>query len=350
MTGAMLVHVSIVASVEPGGKRTPTGRGCQRSTIFHRGSHQTMASHGEPFFVVGFQRSGTTLLRMMLDNHPGVAIPLDVTGLWARYQEQLDRYTLDDQASVRKLIADLLAEERIRLWPLPLSVDEIAAHRHRSGFPGIIDAFYRAYASRRGKSRWGDKDPGNILRISQVNRWFPNSQIVHLVRDGRGACLSHLAQAFGYDDLLECAAAWREQVWWVRRIGEILGPTRYHELKYESLITAPESELKRLCHFLGLDFAPEMLDYHTKVDQSIPPEKRHIWPLIGEPPRKENADKWKGQLSAGTRICFEKRAGTLLQELGYETGPQPWRGAYTTELRHLLAGAVRAIRARISGK
>jgi hypothetical protein len=300
----------------------------------------------EPFFVIGFQRSGTTLLRVMLDNHPDVAIPLDVTGLWSRYQTQLDRYDLATDGGARRLIADLLADERIKLWQVPLTIDEVASHRALPGYPGVIDAFYRSYAARRGKQRWGDKDPGNIVRIHEIDRWFPNCQVVHIVRDGRGACLSHLSQDFGFDDVLECADAWREQVWWVRRIGEILGPSRYHELQYEALLEAPETELRRLCQFLGLQFSAAMLEYHTRIDQSIPAEKRHIWPLIGDPPRKENAAKWRGQMSPGMQVCFEKRAGALLEELGYQTSPRPWKGAYGTELKHLLSSAFRAVRAR----
>ena len=300
----------------------------------------------EPFFVIGFQRSGTTLLRVMLDNHPDVAIPLDVTGLWSHYLTKLDRYQLETTEGARTIITDLLAEERITLWQVPLTVDEVLSHRAAAGYPGIIDAFYRSYAARRGKTRWGDKDPGNILRLHEIDRWFPASQIVHIVRDGRGACLSHLSQDFGFDDVLTCADAWREQVWWVRRIGEILGGARYHELQYESLLAAPDVELRRLCHFLQLPFAAEMLEYHTHIDRSIPAEKRHIWPLIGEPPRKDNADKWRERMSPGLQVCFEKRAGALLEELGYQTSPRPWRGAYGTELKHMLSSAFRAVKAR----
>jgi Sulfotransferase family len=299
-----------------------------------------------PFFIIGFQRSGTTLLRMMFDNHPQVAIPLDVTGLWNRYYARLGQYDLARDDGVRRLIADLLAEERIKLWQTPLTVEQVLERRTLPGYPGIVDAFYAAYAAHRGKTRWGDKDPGNILRINDLNRWFPDARIVHIIRDGRGACLSHLDQAFGHDDLLACAEAWREEVWWVRQIGDILGPSRYCEVKYEDLVAAPERELRRLCRFLDLEFAPEMLAYHTNIDQSIPSEKRHIWPLIDQPPRKENADKWRDQMSRGTRICFEKRAGSLLRELGYETTPPPWRGAYGTEIRHFLAAAFRVVRAR----
>jgi Sulfotransferase family len=300
-----------------------------------------------PFFVIGFQRSGTTLLRLMLDNHPDVAIPLDVTGLWDRYEQRLSSYDLTKEAGVRSLISAILSEERIRLWEVPLTVDAVADSRQLPGYAGIVDAFNRAYARAKGKSQWGDKDPGNILRVAQLDRWFPTARFVHIIRDGRDACLSHLTQEFGFDDLLACAVAWREEVWWVRQMGELLGSGRYLEVMYERLINEPKQELERVATFLELRFTPEMLTYHERVDQSIPAEKRHIWPLINEPPNKLNAGKWRSAMSPSTQICFEKRAGLLLAELGYDTSPRPWRGAYGTEISFMLRRAYRAVRQRI---
>jgi hypothetical protein len=301
----------------------------------------------EPFFIVGFQRSGTTLLRLMLDNHPDVAIPLDVTGLWSRYEERVGEFDLNSPAGLEQLIAQILTEERIKLWEVPLSVDEVVSRIERPEYPGVIDGFYRAYAAAKGKKRWGDKDPGNIVRIHQLHRWFPAGRIVHIIRDGRGACLSHLGQDFGFDDVLECASAWREQGWWVRKMGEILGPSRYIEVRYEDLVRDPEAHLRRISEFLELAYSSTMLDYHEHVPNSIPDGKRHIWPLIGEPPNADNAEKWRTSLSPADDICFSKRAGDLLTELGYDTAERPWRGAYATELRHLLARGYRALRGRI---
>ncbi len=317
-----------------------------------RWSRQGIFSHvtePPPFFVTGFQRSGTTLLRLMLDNHPDVAIPLDAPELWERYQGKVATYgDLGVEANARALVQDLLAEERIQLWKTPLDVDGVLRFRRLPGYPGIIDAFYRAYAFAHGKSRWGDKDPGNVLRIATLNRWFPDCQVVHIIRDGRAACLSHQTVDFGLGHLMDCANAWREQVTWVRRMGELLGPARYFELRYEDLVAEPQPLLRRLCDFLGLDFQPAMLEYHRNVEASIPAEKRHIWPKIGEPPRADNATRWKTQLSHGAQVCFEKRAGETLHELGYETTPPPWSGAYFTELGFLLQMVMATVRQRLA--
>ena len=85
----------------------------------------------QPFFIVGFQRSGTTLLRMMLDSHPQVAIPLDTTGLWARYEQRLDEFgSLSRAESRRRLVESILSDGRIRLWEPPLTVDDVLDASH----------------------------------------------------------------------------------------------------------------------------------------------------------------------------------------------------------------------------
>lgn len=300
-----------------------------------------------PFFVTGFQRSGTTLLRLMLDSHPDVAIPLDVTGLWSRYAERLDQYdNLQSDDGIRRLIADLLQEERIRLWQVPLEAEAIEASLEARDYPGVIAAFYGAYAAAKGKTRWGDKDPGNMRRLHEIFRWFPGARVVHIIRDGRDACLSQLKQEFGHRDVLPCAADWREQVWWVRSIGEILGPARYHELRYEDLVAAPEDRLREVCAFLDLEYHPAMLEYHRRTADAIPDSKRHIWQMIDKPPVATNTGLWRREFSPALRVCFEKRAGDVLRACGYETLPRA-QGAYLEEVKLMSRRALRAVRQRL---
>lgn len=298
-----------------------------------------------PFFVLGFQRSGTTLLRLMLDSHPDIAIPLDTTGLWDRYERRLAEYgDLKQVVNRDRLVTDLLAEERIRLWRIPLSPDQVLARWQRPGFPGAIAAFYECYAAHYGKHRWGDKDPGNMTRIDQLNRWFPDCRIIHIIRDGRDACLSQLRQDFGFDDLLDCAECWREEVQWVRRMGSILGPSRYLDLRYEDLLEDPPAVLDRVCRLLGVAFDESMLQYHRDVSAAVPESKRHIWQLIDRPPQKDNAGRWKRDLSSGPRIAFEKRTYELLGELGYERFPSRPSGGYLEEFKWFTRRILKAFR------
>ena len=302
----------------------------------------------QPVFIIGFQRSGTSLLRMMLDSHPDVAIPLDTTGLWARYEQRLSEFgPLTDLESRRRLVESILSDERIRLWETPLGVDDVIGASRLPGYPGVIDGFQNAYARAKGKAHWGDKDPGNMGRLGSVLRWFPDARIVHIVRDGRDACMSLLKQDFGGEDLLQCAEAWREQVWWVRQIGRILGESQYFELRYEDLVERPEQVLRELVEFLGFEWSPEMLEYHRRVDEAVPDEKRHIWPLLDRPPQRSALYRWKTDMRRGERVCFEKRAGAVLQDLGYETIVGGASGAYGTELNLLLRRVRAAVRDRL---
>jgi hypothetical protein len=297
-----------------------------------------------PFFVIGFQRSGTTLLRMMLDSHSEIAVPLDTTGLWLRYE---DRFPCDaGEPEVAAAIDALLKEERIRLWHLQAGSAEIRKRLAAFSWPAVVAAFYETYAHERGKRFWGDKDPGNMTRVHVIDRWFPGSRFVHIIRDGRDACLSQLKQSFGYSLVLPCAAAWREQVWWVRAMGSLLGPARYCEVRYEDLVAEPERELHRITAFLGVDYEPGMLLYHQRVDDSIPQEKRHLWPLIDRPPQISNVGGWKRVISPALSTCFEKRAGRLLGELGYERTTEVPSGAYLEEARQFVHAAIHAIRRR----
>jgi hypothetical protein len=302
-----------------------------------------------PFFIVGFQRSGTTLLRLMLDSHPLVSVPLDAVGLWARYAARLGAEFggLATDEDLRRLVEALVAEERIRLWDVDLSAERIIASLVERDFPAVIEAFNAEYAASKGKRRWGSKDPGDMRRIHLVDEWFPEARFVHILRDGRDACLSLIAQDFGPDDLLACADAWREEVWWVRRIGRLLGPERYHELRYEDLVTDPEGVLRPLCDFLSLEFDTAMLTYHRRVGDAVPDEKRHIWPLIDRPPQADNVERWRTRLSRGMRVCFEKRAGEVLAECGYEVLDGRPGGAYATEAAMMVRRTFGALRRRL---
>ncbi len=282
----------------------------------------------------------------MLDAHPQIAIPLDTVGLWDRWEHTALEYgDLGIDANRRRVVAAILQEERIRLWQVPLTADLVLQNWRDAEYSGLINAFFSSYAELKGKASWGDKDPGNMVRIDQLNRWFPDSRFIHIIRDGRDACLSHLEQTFGFNNLLACAEAWREEVQWVRRIGALLGD-RYHELKYEDLVADTETVLRRICAHLQVDYSDSMLLYHENVGGSIPAEKRHIWPMLDKPPQKDLAGRWKVRLSEGERICFEKRAGRVLREMSYETLPSP-SGAYWTEVRSHLSSITGAVYRRL---
>lgn len=307
-----------------------------------------MGSVPSPLFIVGFPRSGTTLLRLMLDAHPDVCVPFDTRGVWARLAPP-PRSPAPDPAAEHQLVARLLAEERIRLWGLDLPADEVLRHRRRPGYPGIVEAFYLAAMARDGKRRWADKDPGNMGRLPQLLEWFPDAQFVHLIRDPRDVWASHQEQPWGERWCARFARAWRERVGAVRRHSAALPPGRYVEVRYEALVTDPVVALQPLCAFLGIPWSPAMLDYPSRVDRAIPAVRREAWPLISEPPRADRAGRWRGVLAARTVAVLEHGASPLLTGLGYRPESRlPQAVAAALFWGDVIGGAPRAFARRRS--
>ena len=264
--------------------------------------------------VLGVRRSGTTLLRVMLDRNPELAVPDEsyfVPQLARRHRTPVDPAAfLDDLRRLPTLVDWGLspASVQARLRPGMTTDDAIAA-------------VFAAYAAERGKARWGDKTPLYMQHLDLLERLFPDARFVHLIRDGRDAALSFLSvqaglmtEGWGHPrDAAGFACQWATEVASARELGARVGGQRYRELRYEALVADPEGELRAVCAFAGLEYDPAMLDYVGQTDSA---RKAHQQRL-NEPPR-QNVRKWRTEMSESDRHAFEEVAGALLAELGYE--------------------------------
>jgi hypothetical protein len=272
-----------------------------------------------PVLVLGVSRSGTTLLKEMLDSHSQLAIPTEsyfVPQLWDRHSRTFDR---------EAFLEDVGRLARVQEWGV--TPDDVRARLpdNTTAADGIR-AIYRSYADARGKPRFGDKTPSYMQSLDLLDRVFPDAQYVHLVRDGRDAGLSflemrrkprfNLARPRG---IASFASQWKLEIENARELGRRVGPARYHELRYEDLVREPEAKLRRVTSFLGLEFEPDMLAYHAGVDASVLQDH----PLLAEPPTPDTR-RWHEQLSPADTQIFEAIAGDTLSALGYERAyPDP---------------------------
>jgi hypothetical protein len=266
-----------------------------------------------PVVILGVSRSGTTLLKEMLDRHPDLAIPSEsyfISQLWDRHRAEVD---------ADGFAADLARLERIAAW----GVDPAAVRARlpaRAPFPEAVQAIYACYAEARGCRRFGDKTPLYMQRLACVARAFPDARYVHIVRDGRDACLSFLAMRrrprlnlSRPRGVAGFAAQWQMEITDARAFGASLSGERYLELRYEDLVRDPRSQLQRVCAFLALDFDEAMLEYHRAVDPSLLTDH----PLLAGPPRPPRSS-WREGLPLADLRRFEAIAGDLLDDLGYE--------------------------------
>ncbi len=218
-----------------------------------------------PVFVVGVARSGTTLLSAMLSAHPRLDCGPE-SRFFARYRH------LDDRARARILDP--------ATWPRP-AVDFVASLRNQ-GHPvtelfglttaeigtylagcapsteALLESLTVLHAQRAGKARWVEKTPRHLLMTDILRDGWPEARIVRIVRDPRDVALSLARMPFAKDsvvgNLVRIDADDRASR------DRIENDPRAMTLRYEDLVTEPERELRRLCDFIGEEYAPSMLD------------------------------------------------------------------------------------------
>jgi hypothetical protein len=280
-------------------------------------------------FIVGCPRSGTTLLRRMVDAHPEIAITRETHWI----PEVLKRGRgLDLGGRVTAKLPAVL-EAHPKFATLGIDHDELERLvAGRPSYPAFVEALFDWYGTMHGKRFVGDKTPGYVLEIGLLNVVFPSARFVHLVRDGRDVCMSALgwqrkAEQFRrrfptWDDAPVATAA----LWWRRHVIEgraaacKLTSDLYLELRYEGLVTDPERECRRLCGFLNLAFDSAMLRFNegrTRFEPGLSAKRAWLPPTPG-------LRDWATQMPHHQVEEFEAAAGDALDAFGYpRAAPAP---------------------------
>jgi hypothetical protein len=246
----------------------------RRAHSDHRGmavDSQTMA--GPPIFVVGVQRSGTSLLRRVLDSHPNIACPPEskfILPLEALLNHPQALEGLDSMGFPRPVVTDRLRE--------------------------FVAGFFEEYAWVKGKSRWADKTPNYVDCLPFLEELFAGSaQYVVIVRHPFDVCLSfenawkksgrpmrvlrpYVDQA---EDFREGGCRfWNEQSLKIASfIPHVAG--RIVSVSYEWLTSYPETALRGILEFLNEPWDPVVLDYNrVRHDSGFEDRKIQRMPQI----------------------------------------------------------------------
>jgi hypothetical protein len=291
---------------------------------------QQMTDHPPMPIIVGVARSGTTLLRLMLDAHPELAIPAETGFIPAVHQ------LVGAGASLRQAFFDTVTAaptwEDLRLSKQELweGLQQIEPFDVSAG----VRCFYASYARLLGKTRWGDKTPlyGRQLRI--IQEVLPEAHFLHIIRDGRDVALSLRGLWFAPGDSAAALAQhWCEQIAATREQASTC--RHYLEIRYEDLIGHTRPVLQQICRFLGLPFDRQMENYHQtarlRLDEVrtrynsdgsvvITKEQRlHLHRLTQRTPDASRIGQWKTGMGDQDLRAFESIGGGLLRRLGYET-------------------------------
>lgn len=276
----------------------------------------TAPTRKPPIFLLGSQRSGTTMLRLMMNNHPNLAIPHE-TAFITIYDKKLDAYgDLANKDNARRLLADVSQHPLVKRGNL-IADPEAVLRRPMASYRDFIDAIFQTYADSLGKARWGDKTPFYTPDIDVLHRIFPDAKFLHLVRDGRDVVLSQKSIEWMSGNLLKLILDWQWKATIAHKVGSALGEN-FLEIRYEDLVRQPEQMLRRICGFIDESYDTTMLSYSEKAEKIVPSDSLKWHRNSIRPPDPSRLDRWKTGLARAERIIFEQLAGDTLDLFGYE--------------------------------
>ncbi|KAA0274941.1 MAG: sulfotransferase [Acidobacteria bacterium] len=284
-------------------------------------------------FIVGVGRSGTTMLRLMLDAHPDLAIPPETHFV----PDLID--AIEAGATPEQAVATMTA---VRQWgDLHTDPADVVARwerLERFAAGPALRSFYEIYAERQGKPRYGEKTPAYVKSMVEIEGALPEARFIHVIRDGRDVALSRWKRTLGDKDPApagQVAKTWQRRIRRAQRHGRKV--SHYLELRYEDLVTDTEPNLRRISDFLELPWDPAMLTYYEGAAERMAEMARDLPATAGKPTRPGSERmvahamtqkppdpgamyRWKEKMAAEDVAAFDAAAGELLGELGYEVG------------------------------
>jgi hypothetical protein len=302
----------------------------QRAQTSRRSAKQTTHYQGcDPYlFIVGCARSGTTLVRRIVDAHPEVAVTPEMHWLTRHFKSR-------NGLVASELVSELAGHKRFAQFEIPREEFEgLLGSGDAVPYPTFLRRVFSLYGKIKNKPLVGNKTSGYVRRIPTLHALWPEAKFVHIIRDGRDVCLSVLNWKKA-ERTVGRYASWEEDpvsttaLWWERKVrkaredGAALGSGLYHEMLYEDLVEEPERECKGLCEFLGVPYDDAMIRFAEGKTRTDLPNARKT-PKKAWLPITSGMRNWRTEMPVTDVERFEAAAGHLLEELGYERAvPNP---------------------------
>jgi hypothetical protein len=275
-----------------------------------------------PIFIIGVGRSGTTLIRQMINSHSKVAVPYE-SHFITKYMNKISEYgDLEQDKNLMQLLQDICNEPILENWDYCCTAKELFEEINQRDLATIFDSFFQLYAKHHGKIMWGDKSD-YLNRMYQIRELYPDAKFIHIIRDGRDVANSVMKMKWGPKNIIEAADWWQEHVRLGYSMGRMLGDNNYMEVRYEDLVTTTEESLRKICKFINVDFETSMLEYYKSSVKFIPQNLLSQHYNADTPPSNSRTYAWKTEMSLIDSIIFQQMAGDVLKEFKYELVNKP---------------------------
>lgn len=273
-------------------------------------------------FILGKERSGTTLLQTFVGGHPNIIAPPESEFIVLLYPKfgKIKKWT-------EKNILDFIEELYKELWIIKMwRIDReslttlLLSIKDDADYASLCKVIYYCMGNGKEKVLWlADKNPIYMLFSNTLLKIFPDAKFIHLVRDPRDNVYSH-RKSFGGGNVGFISQKWLAYNY-ITEKDKIKKPERYFTLSYEKMVEAPETSMQNLCKFLGIS-------YHEKMVKNTFPEflktfgKQHLilekakelHHSLLQPVNISHIGKWNNMSSEDIKI-IEKITGDFAKKI-----------------------------------
>ncbi|MEX1367396.1 MAG: sulfotransferase [Nannocystaceae bacterium] len=306
-----MVSQAMGASARPGQHDGRSGLGGAASTLT---------------FLVCSERSGSNLIRSILNTHPQIYAPepIHLAAFWERVPELGDLRDDDRWAALLSAIVEFLQQWNGTLHPsLEFRVDDLLARIPRREFVAIYEYFYAQGLAASGKPRLFIKENHTAQRAGPLRAHYPGARFVYQVRDPRDFLAScKRMRRFKYGSATGALAVWCADQRAALDLQAQLAPEQVFSGRYETLIHEPERYLEQVCALMGVPFVPQMLEFHRTPDAQRA-AAHEAWRNLGRPIMRDNSGHYAATLTAAEIALVEDHAHELMARLGYAGSRSP---------------------------
>ncbi len=274
-----------------------------------------------PFLMIGTQRSGSNLLRLMINQLPGIVAP-HPPHIMERMGPLLPEYGPLTVRAFSQLIEDVcwLIEANPVPWEgVILDRGQIHDRCQERSLAAVFRACYDLLTEAVSADDWCCKSLANVHYLKEIESSFcDDARYIHMYRDGRDVALSFRKAIVGDKHWYHLARQWHREQQLALQLKHQIPADRFFSVQYEELTENPEKILRGLCEFMGQEYRTEMMNYHESSEAGRTATAGAMWANVGQPVKSDNSRKYLTQATPEELSIFESVAGSSLSELGYE--------------------------------
>ena len=279
------------------------------------------------FFIIGLPRSGTTLLRTVIDAHPQLKVTLEsafILNMYSQFHNK--KWTKENKL---KFIEILKPQRKVNAWQLDWeTVKKTFLETNIQSYQQAVLIPYQEFYSIFPKEKikyYGDKTPSYSYQgffIKKLMQIFPEAKFIHLIRDYRANANSVKKFDFSAPEVSLIATRWKISLKHITKIKNKF-PEKWHTLNYENFVDNPLDELKKIESFLGIDHHPEALEYYKYEKEAFESfsnvdDYKKFHANLFSPISNAYKDSWKNKLSEREIKVCDTAVGKWGKAAGYQ--------------------------------